>query len=76
MYYNNENISGGNDITNCFAQHFSSVLNMPSVTESIVDYYNNSIPSVDLNLCTLAISDVYNELNEINYSNLYLFWSR
>jgi len=68
MYYNNENISGGNDITNCFAQHFSSVLNMPSITESIVDYYNTSIPSVDLNSCTLAISDVYNELNEIKYS--------
>lgn len=68
MYYNNENISGGNDITNCFAQHFSSVLNMPSITESIFDYYNTSIPSVDFNSCTLVISDVFNELNEINYS--------
>jgi len=68
MYYNNDNISGGNNITNCFAQYFSSVLNLPSITESISDYYNTSIPSVDLNSCTLSLSDVYNELNEITYS--------
>lgn len=68
MYYNNDNISGGNDITNYFAQYFSSVLNLPSITESIADYYNKSIPSVDLNSCTLSLSDVYNELNEINHS--------
>ncbi|KAF0713286.1 putative RNA-directed DNA polymerase, partial [Aphis craccivora] len=68
MYYNNDNISGDNDITNCFAQYFSSVLNMPSILESISDYYNASIPSVDLNSCTLSLSDVYNELNEITYS--------
>jgi len=68
MYYNNDNISGDNDITNCFAQYFSSVLNMLSISESISDYYNASIPSVDLNSCTLSLSDVYNELNEITYS--------
>ncbi|KAF0694325.1 Reverse transcriptase domain-containing protein, partial [Aphis craccivora] len=68
MYYNNENISGGNDITNCFARYFSSVLNMPSISESISDYYNTSIPSVDLNSCMLSFSDIYNELNEITYS--------
>ncbi|KAF0712458.1 putative RNA-directed DNA polymerase [Aphis craccivora] len=71
MYYNNNNISGGNDITNCFAQYFSSVLNMPSISESISDYYNTSIPSVDLNSCTLSLSDVYNELNEITYINMF-----
>jgi len=63
MYYNNENISGGNGITNCFAQHFSNVLNMPSVSQTISDSYNTSIPFVDLNSCTPSLSDVYNELN-------------
>lgn len=41
---------------------------MPSITESISDYYNTSIPSVDLNSCTVSLSGVYNELNEITYS--------
>lgn len=66
MHYNNDNVSGGDDITNCFAQYFSGVLNLPSVSQSISDSYNTSSPSVDFNSCTLTLIDVFNEINEIN----------
>jgi hypothetical protein len=67
MYYNSNNISGGTDITNCFAQYFSSVLNIPSILQTISYSNNTNFHSVDLNSYTLTFSDVYNALNEITY---------
>jgi hypothetical protein len=67
MYYNSHNISGGTDITNCFTQCFSNVLNIPSVSQTISYSNNTNFPSVDLNSCMLTLSDVYNALNEITY---------
>jgi len=67
MYYNNDNISSGDDITNCFAQHFSSVFNTASTSQTLSDSYNANLSSVGFNSCTLTISEVFNELNEISY---------
>jgi len=66
MYYNNNNISGSDNITNCFAQYFSSVLNTASAPQIFSDSYNVNSLSVDLNSCTLIISDIFNELNDIS----------
>jgi len=60
MYYNSNNISGGNDITKGFAQYFSNVFNDSSPLQNVSDTSNISLPSVDFNLCVLTLSDIYN----------------
>ncbi|KAF0767516.1 UDP-N-acetylglucosamine--peptide N-acetylglucosaminyltransferase 110 kDa subunit-like, partial [Aphis craccivora] len=69
MYYNNNNISGSDNITNCFAQYFSSVLNTASAPQIFSDSYNVNSLSVDLNSKRIVssmlgfISQSYNNFN-------------
>jgi len=64
-YYNSDFITGNDEITNCFAQYFSNVLNMPSGSQTVSDSYNTNFPPVDFNSCVLTFRDVYKELNKI-----------
>jgi len=70
MTYNSSEISGGNDIVNCFASYFSSVydhnLITPTSTNKLSSTFSNNIVDINLHSCTLSITDVLNEFDTIN----------
>lgn len=70
MTYNSSEISGGNDIVNCFASYFSSVydnsLNTPTSINKLSSTFSNNIVDINLHSCTLNITDVLNEFDTIN----------
>lgn len=78
MYYNNIKFSGGDEISNCFSQNFSSVFNPPTTASQTQD--TNVLSIVNFNSCTLYLTDVLYELDHItnnmspgpdNISNLF-----
>ena len=66
MKYNNVNYSGGIDISNCFAQFFSSVFDQPNNRNVVSSIENINMLSVDFNKCILTLNDVYDELNHVS----------
>ena len=66
MNYNNVNYCGGIDISNCFAQFFSSVFNQPYYCNAVPSIENINMYSVDFNKCVLTLNDIFEELNRIS----------
>jgi len=70
MFYNNNLISGGKDIVNCFASYFSSVyvdnLITPTSANQLSSTISNNLVDINLHSCTLSITDVINEFDIIN----------
>lgn len=64
MTLNNLCYSGGDAISNAFAQYFSSIYSQQSTKVNMPN--NCNLHSIDLNSCILNLSDVYEELNNLN----------
>jgi hypothetical protein len=70
MSYNNSLIISGKDIVICFASYFSKVYVDNLITPTFTDRFSstilNNLVDINLNSCTLSITYVLNELDNIN----------
>lgn len=66
MFYNNIKFSGGDEISNCFSQYFSSVFNPPAVAPFTP--VTNDFSLLNFNSCTLTLTDILCELDHLSNS--------